>query len=1513
MGNKGLVKKIGAVLLIWCLLLYTAGGLLPVYADGEERGLVTVSQAIDDAADYILSVDGNALTDWDAYALAKAGKPVPASYLASVSRQLQQNGGSYGSVTDYDRVVIAVKAAGGNPENIAAGDTSYNLVEKIYNSNTLTSQGTNGAIYSLLALSSGTYNIPLTAKWNPDKIVAWLLTQRNADGGWPLAPGGASSVDITAAAVTALSPYKLQAGVQQAIDGAIQWLASQQLPNGGFSEYGENSESAAQVILALCAAGIDARSSSFAKANGNPLSYLFSYRQSDGGFAHMAGLASNAGATGQALMALAAYHTFTGGNSGAYEAVLTGSKMPGTANVTVHIAGPTGMIAEGTAFADNAYAAVAQVLQASGIAFHEGAGHFIDSVNGISNSSDGYWLYNVKRQGAWDFAGANVYGLDQYTLHNGDEIYLYYSGSDTALVKSITVNPALPVAGQAIQVNVQQTVWNWVYNREDITVAANVYVELGGQKVLTDSQGTALFPSGLPGGSYKAVVTGYRPGMAPAIVTASADVQVGTATLQVEGGSGTYATGTANSPILLDSVQELLTANQIPFQVVNSSFGKYLKSVGTEADSWNYAVYRQGKWIIPQVGMADYTLQPGDRAVIYYGGYDANWNPTTYLVDSIALNPEQPKANESFTVTVKKTLGDGTSSPASGVQVKIGSLTATTNSQGVATFAGLPAGTYTLDISGYVAGKAPTIVHTAQTITIQPRPVGTGGVFAGNPVVYLSVTGDSSKGVILSGASIPLQSGDTPYSILIRALGASRVQSSGSGATAYVQGIDGLKEFDRGPLSGWMYAVNGSYLNVGADAVILKPGDVVSWRYTLNGGQDLNPGGTAWAGASAAQTDPAMMDALQQLEFSYSNQKPISEIAKPAVVLNRSNIMPAAAANALKEQLATSAVNVQKVAAADAATFIADPQQSVQLQIPAGAVKESTMITVSKLPSADKDELVSPMYEFGPSGLTFDKPVQISIKAPIAADSLDQLALVWLNEQTGQWIPVPAVIDAETGTVTGLVNHFTKFAVIDKAKAAAKAPADAVNEIGTAIELAAKWLTDKGELSDWSAYALGKAGAVVPPDYLPSVEANLKEKNGTFRNVTDYERLALSVEAAGGNPESIGGYNLIERIYNNERMEAQGSNGPIYALLALNGKAERIPSDAKWPVEKLLQWVLEAQDTDGSWPLVKGETGNVDLTAAALAALAPYKERASVKTAIEKAIQWLSTRQAADGGFALNGVENAESTAQVIWGLSAMGIDPVHSPYFKTGSNSMLAYLLGLQLKYGAFPHERGGEADVMATEQALMALGAYQSLLQSAGRAPIVKTPGNSAPVYADKADIASWALPFVEKASAYRIMEGTGASAPVFEPKKPVTRIQFAVILLRILGEAPAAEGKTNFADVAPGAWYAGYVAKAVSKGIAEGVSPDRFAPDAAISRQEMAIMLGRALHIRAAAEAGSHRFVDLSEAYPEAAPFIQAVQEKGLMEGDDSGKFLPREPATREMAAVVAVRAYEWTKQP
>ena len=81
--------------------------------------------------------------------------------------------------------------------------------------------------------------------------------------------------------------------------------------------------------------------------------------------------------------------------------------------------------------------------------------------------------------------------------------------------------------------------------------------------------------------------------------------------------------------------------------------------------------------------------------------------------------------------------------------------------------------------------------------------------------------------------NIEVNSSSTAYSVL-RELARQNGKSSSTkrfGSTVYVSGIDGLKEFDHGPSSGWMYKVNGTPPNIGAGAYRLKAGDQVIWYY----------------------------------------------------------------------------------------------------------------------------------------------------------------------------------------------------------------------------------------------------------------------------------------------------------------------------------------------------------------------------------------------------------------------------------------------------------------------------------------------------------------------------------------------------------------------------------------------------------------------------------------------------------------------------------------------------------
>lgn len=133
---------------------------------------------------------------------------------------------------------------------------------------------------------------------------------------------------------------------------------------------------------------------------------------------------------------------------------------------------------------------------------------------------------------------------------------------------------------------------------------------------------------------------------------------------------------------------------------------------------------------------------------------------------------------------------------------------------------------------------------------------------------------------------------------------------------------------------------------------------------------------------------------------------------------------------------------------------------------------------------------------------------------------------------------------------------------------------------------------------------------------------------------------------------------------------------------------------------------------------MSGSAADADMTAMVIQALAPYREDAKVKEALDKAVETLSKMQNSDGGFSTfsgNGnekVPTAESTAQVIVALTALGIDPHTDSRFIKNGMSVVDALTTYFVEGGGFKHVADGTRDGMATEQGYYALTAYYRLL---------------------------------------------------------------------------------------------------------------------------------------------------------------------------------------------------------
>ena len=100
-----------------------------------------------------------------------------------------------------------------------------------------------------------------------------------------------------------------------------------------------------------------------------------------------------------------------------------------------------------------------------------------------------------------------------------------------------------------------------------------------------------------------------------------------------------------------------------------------------------------------------------------------------------------------------------------------------------------------------------------------------------------------ADGFILHEQTVEFTEGETAFDVLQRVCRENKIhlESSWTPAygSAYIEGIGNLYEFDCGSLSGWVYSVNGWSPNYGCSKYVLKPGDIVQWRYTCELGKDV--------------------------------------------------------------------------------------------------------------------------------------------------------------------------------------------------------------------------------------------------------------------------------------------------------------------------------------------------------------------------------------------------------------------------------------------------------------------------------------------------------------------------------------------------------------------------------------------------------------------------------------------------------------------------------------------------
>jgi hypothetical protein len=272
----------------------------------------------------------------------------------------------------------------------------------------------------------------------------------------------------------------------------------------------------------------------------------------------------------------------------------------------------------------------------------------------------------------------------------------------------------------------------------------------------------------------------------------------------------------------------------------------------------------------------------------------------------------------------------------------------------------------------------------------------------------------------------------------------------------------------------------------------------------------------------------------------------------------------------------------------------------------------------------------------------------------------------------------------------------------------------------------------------------------------------LDENNGRAdaNKSTENSRIILALTSLGVDATDFHGHDLTAALADLDWVKKQGINGPTYALIALDSANYDVPqlpkdSNATQTTRKnLISTITNAQIAGGGWALT-GNAADADITGMVLQALAPYygkKGYEKVTAAVDNAKKVLSKLQhdtkAGFGSILAQGLAEAkadisvlgeitalatptitaESTAQVLMALDALGISIYHPDFVKNDATTLDALLLfairDSKENVTGFKHLEDGEFNYMATELGMLALVSHSLALEGQRFFDMTDTP---------------------------------------------------------------------------------------------------------------------------------------------------------------------------------------------
>ncbi|MCR8633340.1 S-layer homology domain-containing protein [Paenibacillus radicis (ex Xue et al. 2023)] len=172
-------------------------------------------------------------------------------------------------------------------------------------------------------------------------------------------------------------------------------------------------------------------------------------------------------------------------------------------------------------------------------------------------------------------------------------------------------------------------------------------------------------------------------------------------------------------------------------------------------------------------------------------------------------------------------------------------------------------------------------------------------------------------------------------------------------------------------------------------------------------------------------------------------------------------------------------------------------------------------------------------------------------------------------------------------------------------------------------------------------------------------------------------------------------------------------------------------------------------------------------------------------------------------------------------------------------------------------------------------------------------------------------WAKADIELLASKLLVNGLTEKS--FAPSNPITRAEFAALLVRATGLTE--EATTKFSDVKANDWFAGAVGAAAKAGLVDGFENGTFQPGATITREQIAVMIVRAIEL--AGKKGNTdaqklaAFEDSSRISAWAKDAVAGAVNAGIVNGITDKSYAPNNQATRAEAAVMLKRLLQFVE--